>query len=87
MDTDLTPFGYLDTLALDGGWEAVHPLVDGAGVYQVADEHYVIIACIEHDGHEGHAYLLQLFPEDWECFHQAVSGEYGYEAFHYGPPE
>jgi hypothetical protein len=75
---------YLDGVALGGEWTEIYEL-NGAALFRVGDDHFVILACSEHEGHNGHELLLRVLPPHWVCFHQAFSPEYGFEAFHYGP--
>lgn len=60
--------------------------MDGAGLYKVADDHYVCVACtIDKCRHKGRALLERVLPRDWECFASAVNTDEHFEVFHYGP--
>lgn len=59
--------------------------VSGAGLYKVAPEHYVILECIEHEGHRGAEYLSRIMPEGWVLFARGENPDEGYRAEHWGP--
>lgn len=83
-DTALSPEEYVSSVALTD--EAVEVYAtDGAALYRVGDDHFVILTCSEHEDHEGHRMLQRVLPRTWECFYQAINVEDGFEAFHYGP--
>lgn len=82
--TDLEPGEYVGLLQMSDQRPAKLGDYDGASLIYVADEHYVVLTCDEHDEHAGHRAYARLFPDGWECFAQASSAD-GWSAFHYGP--
>lgn len=84
---DLQAWEYLKSLALIEEPREVIPETDGAELWRVADEHFLIIECIEHDDHRGGDMLLRVLPATWENFASVVNPEAGFEIHHYGPPE
>lgn len=58
--------------------------VDGASLYKVADEHYVVLQCTEHY-HQGAELLSRIMPEGWIRFAMADSPDHAYVALHWGP--
>jgi hypothetical protein len=58
--------------------------MDGAGLYKITDDHYVVIECTRCK-HRGRALLERVLPRDWEVFHSGINTEEGFEVYHYGP--
>lgn len=77
---------YLDSLAMIDKPVEIYAL-DGAALYRVDDDHYVMLECTEHEGHKGHEYLLRVLPAEWECFSSATNVEDEFDVFHYGPEQ
>lgn len=88
ISTDADPIEWLESLASpwfleEQGLRALS-YVDGASLHKVADEHYVVIQCMEHI-HRGAEYLARVMPEGWGQF-AVVHGEADpYVALHWGP--
>lgn len=85
--TSLDYQSYLDTLAT-APEQVISRIytMDGAGLYKVADHHYVCVTCCNEDcGHRGRALLERVLPQDWVCFYSAVNVEDQFEVYHYGP--
>lgn len=82
--TDLSPEDYAATLRMTDEDPARVVDSDGAELWKITDDHYLVIACSRHDEHTGHRVLARLFPEGWACFAQATNPE-GFDVFHYGP--
>jgi hypothetical protein len=61
----------------------VHSL-DGAGLYKITDDHYVLIQCTA-CSHKGKPLLERVLPREWSCFYGAANPDEGFEVFHYGP--
>lgn len=83
-ETVLEPGEYLRSLNVEREINEVYGL-DGAALYRVADDHFVIMACREHEGHNGHALLRRVLPAHWGVFSEGVNTEAQFHAFHYGP--
>lgn len=69
--------------------EATHTQVPDVERHAHEDDvgHFVILACTRHDHHQGHRAIAgHRFPAGWVCFAQFHSPNYGFDAFHYGPP-
>lgn len=84
-ETTMWPNRYLDSLVMGGPpWSAVYA-IDGATLYKLTDDHFVIFQCTQHPGHTGVHMLIRLMPEAWEQFAEFVNPEAGFRARHYGP--
>jgi len=66
----------------EGIREVTH--VDGASLYKVAPEHYVILECAEHP-HRGSQYLARVMPEGWAMFAKGENPDEEFRAQHWGP--
>jgi len=76
---------YLRSLHLERKINKVYGVLDGAGLYRVADDHFVILACTHHDDHNGHALLRRVLPPHWGVIYRGVNVDEAFEAYHYGP--
>lgn len=79
-------FDYLASLALVDKVVPVIDDADGAELWRLGEEHFIVLACdcgIEHTGHEDIARLA--IPAAWECFHVGYNLVEEWEAYHYGP--
>lgn len=74
---------YLHSLTLAERPAALY-VADGAVLWQVVEDHFLITVCTEHE-HHGAPLLVPLFPPRWRCFSVAVGDRF--EARHYGPPQ
>lgn len=83
-ETELGPEEYLTSLRFDGKGPAHLVEVDGAALFKVGTDHFLVLTCVEHP-HKGHAYLRRVIPAAWECFYEAQNAEEAFEAYHYGP--
>lgn len=87
VETDVEPFDYVASLALLGRVTELGES-DGAEIYQVNDEHLLVLACACGREHYGKDVLVQLIvPPAWICFHQVRNPFAEWEGFHYGPEE
>lgn len=59
-------------------------VLDGALLVRVAEEHFVVLSCTEHQ-HTGSVLLARVIPPHWERFSEARNSEQGWQAEHYGP--
>lgn len=84
--TDLDADDYVRSLALAEEPEKVYAL-DGAHLVRIAEDHYVVVKCVEHDGHRGDEYLVRVLPSGWVRFHSAANPAEGFEVHHYGPED
>lgn len=85
--TDLDAESYLRSLQVGpAAPEEIYPL-NGAALWHVGEDHFVMIACTKHDTHNGHALLRRVLPPHWDVFFRAANPDQGYEVFHYGPVE
>lgn len=84
--TDLDAHDYIKSLALTDTASEIHAM-DGAALWRVADDHFVILVCVEegHPFHRGAAHLRRVLPATWGCFFSAANPAEDYEAHHYGP--
>jgi hypothetical protein len=58
---------------------------DGAGLYRIGADYYLLVQCINCDEHRGFDYLRKVMPEDWIAFHTDQNTEDGYRVTHFGP--
>lgn len=89
MVTDDNPLVYLESL-ISPWFEEEQGLkelsaVDGAALYKVGDEHYVVLQCAEHGHHRGAEYLAKIMPEGWVRFAEVRNDEDEYIGHHWGP--
>lgn len=84
--TDLDAADYLQSLALTESPTEVHGM-DGAALWRVADDHFVMLVCTteDHDDHKGPALLRRVLPATWAIFYRASNPAEEFEAHHYGP--
>lgn len=75
---------YLASLTLGRPAEPLSPHVDGAELWRVGTEHYVLLVCTEHP-HQGAEVVAQRIPRSWVCFYVGVNPDLDYEAHHFGP--
>lgn len=83
-ETALEASDYLKSLSLTREINEVYGL-DGAALYRVEDDHFVILTCLEHEGHNGHALLRRVLPPHWGVFGEGVNTDAQFRAYHYGP--
>jgi len=88
--TDLKPWEYMDSLAMSSEKPSEVYGLDGAALWRVTDDHFVMLVCTsDHDGaevsHRGPQMLLRVLPATWACFAVFVNPIDDYEAHHYGP--
>ena len=84
-ETVLDPPAYLDSVTMEeGGWTEIYEL-NGAALYRVGTDHFVILTSEEHEHHDGHALLRRVIPPSWERFFAAVNQDLHFQAHHYGP--
>lgn len=84
--TYMNPKDYLDTLRMDGpDWVSVYEH-DGAALYKLTDEHFVIFQCLAHEGHRGVHLLASNLPREFVEFAGFANPDLRFRARHYGPP-
>jgi hypothetical protein len=85
-NTYMHPKDYLDTLRMDGPeWVQVDES-DGASLYKLTDEHFVVIQCLAHTGHRGWEVYARSLPKAFVEFAGFVNPDLRFRARHYGPP-
>lgn len=82
--TNLDAHDYVLSLSLTERPSEVHAM-DGAALWRIDDDHFVMLVCAEHEGHKGHELLRRVLPPTWESFYVASNPAEEYEAHHYGP--
>jgi hypothetical protein len=84
--TSLDALDYLRSVSYEREFTQVYE-IDGAGLYRIADGHFVVLKCVAHDEHKGYPMLRRVLPPHWDVFAAARNDEDGFEAHHYGPVE
>lgn len=84
QETTFGPQEYLASLRLDEDGPSPVVDLDGAVLYRVADDHFMVMVCTEHQ-HRGHELLLRVMPQDWVCFSSVFNADVQFECHHYGP--
>ena len=85
-EIDVDHITYLNSLLMGEGKVSRVYSMDGAGLYRITDEHYVIVCCSTPEcAHRGKLLLERVMPREWICFHAGANTDDGFEAYHYGP--
>lgn len=80
----LGPEEYLASLRMGEDEASMVTGLDGAELWRIADEHFVVFSCAEHT-HKGPALLRRVIPAEWVVFYEATNTDEGFTVTHYGP--
>lgn len=83
-ETLLDAADYLRTLSVDQGYTEVYE-TDGASLFRIGDDHFVVLETVCEHKHMGHAMLRRVLPPHWSNFHTAINQVDRFRAYHYGP--
>ena len=85
-ETSLDAHDYLKSLRVTDEEPTEVSELDGAALWRITDDHFVLLTCADHEHtHRGARLLLRVMPAEWACFYEATNTDDGFEVYHYGP--